>query len=83
MRRLLHIPELRAAGKTLTVGIYPEQMHCFCIDSGLPRRTGRGFPPAPASWPSAALKAFQDIDAFSRRYLKTKKEKLGHKLSSV
>ena len=62
------IPELRLAGKTLTVGTYPGQAHCFCLDSGLPRRGGLI---APASWPRAGLDAFRDIDAFCRRHLKT------------
>ena len=36
-------PELRAAGKTLDVKIYPGQMHCFCIDS---EPAGRAAAPA-------------------------------------
>jgi dienelactone hydrolase len=62
------IPELRAAGKTLDVKIYPGQMHCFCF-GGIPTPAGR--PPALASCPAAAADASRDIDAFCRRYLKT------------
>jgi len=78
MRDIL-IPELRAAGKTLTVGIYPEQLHCFCIESGLPWPAGRRASP-PASWPTAALQAFRDIDAFNRRYLKTQPKAIDSRL---
>jgi len=63
------IPELRAAKKTLEVQTYPEQAHCFCAASGLPRPSGL---PGAASWPVAALKASGDIDSFCRRYLKVK-----------
>jgi len=62
------IPELQRANKTLTVKTYSEQAHCFCSASGQPRPNGLA---ASASWPSAALKAFQDSDAFCRRYLRT------------
>ena len=62
------IPELRKANKRLIVNTYPEQEHCFCSGSGQPRPFGLA---APASWPSAALKGFQDSDAFCRRYLRT------------
>lgn len=62
------IPELRKANKELTVNTYREQAHCFCSASGQPRPNGWA---AAASWPSAALKAFQDSDAFCRRYLRT------------
>jgi len=63
------IPELRAAGKQLDIRSYPGQAHCFCSASGLPRPGGSA---APASWPAAALKAFEDIDAFCRRHARTK-----------
>lgn len=62
------IPELRAVGRQLEIRNYPGQAHCFCSSSGVPRREGRA---APASWPAAALKAFEDIDAFCRRHVRT------------
>ena len=74
------IPELRAAGKTVTVSVYPEQTHCFCIQSGLPRPNGLL---GPASWPSAALAAFRDIDAFCRRYLRTQPKQIEEKLVTL
>ena len=64
----IRIPELRSAGKTVTTNIYPGQMHCFCLLSGI-APVGRERPPA--SWPSAAQEAFRDIDRFCRRYLKS------------
>jgi acetyl esterase/lipase len=67
------IPELRAAKKTLKVLSYPGQAHCFCAASGRPRPAGRA---APASWPSAALGAYRDIEAFCRPYLKTQPKPL-------
>jgi acetyl esterase/lipase len=72
------VPELRAAGKTLVVNTYPDQMHCFCIDSGIPRLASRS--PAPASWPAAASQAFRDIDAFSRHYIKTQPKAIDPRL---
>jgi dienelactone hydrolase len=68
------IPELRAAGKALTVATYPEQLHCFCLLSGL-QPAGRLVPPM--SWPQAALQAFRDIDQFCRRYLRTEPQTIG------
>jgi dienelactone hydrolase len=62
------IPELRASSRQFDVQTYPGQAHCFCSASGLPRPGGMA---APASWPAAALKAFQDIDAFCRRHVRT------------
>jgi acetyl esterase/lipase len=62
------IPELRALGKHVEVSRHPLQQHCFCSASGLPRPGGRA---APASWPSEALKAFQAIDAFCHRHVRT------------
>ena len=64
------IPELRAAGKTLTVRIYPGEVHCFCMWSGLPWPAGLRQQPR-GSWSSDALDAFRDVDTFCRRYLKT------------
>jgi hypothetical protein len=61
------IPELRATGRHFEVKTYPGQAHCFCSASGQPRLGGFA---APASWPAAALSAFQDIDAFCRRYVR-------------
>jgi acetyl esterase/lipase len=63
------IPELRAAGKEVEVSVYPKQAHCFCSASGAPRPGGAA---APASWPAAALKASQDIQAFCRRHVRTR-----------
>jgi dienelactone hydrolase len=63
------IPELRASRRRFDVKTYPRQAHCFCSASGLPRPRGMA---APASWPEAAFKAFQDIDAFCRRHVRTK-----------
>lgn len=63
------IPELRASSRQFDVRTYPGQAHCFCSASGLPRPRGRA---APASWPEAALKAFQDIDAFCQRHVRTR-----------
>ena len=67
------IPELRATRRQFDVKIYHEQAHCFCSASGAPRPGGLA---APASWPAAALKAFQDIDAFCRRHVQTKPKAL-------
>jgi len=62
------IPELRAAKKTVEVRIYPDQGHCFCAGSGVPRPSGR---PSRPGEPPVALEAFRDIDAFCRKYLRT------------
>jgi len=65
------VPELRATGRHFAVSTYPEQQHCFCASSGDPGRfPPRLFSPPPESWPAAALKAFNDIDAFCRRYVR-------------
>ncbi len=56
------IPELRTAGKSVEVRTYPGEPHCFAFYGTAPR-TPR---------PAAALKVFQDVDAFFRRYLNTK-----------
>lgn len=75
------VPELRAAGKTVAVRIYPEQIHCFCLYNGLAQeRAAAAFGPIPASWPSAALEAFREIDAFSRRYIKTQPNPIDSRL---
>ena len=52
------IPELQSARKALEVSTYPGEPHCFAFNS----------PPRSAP---AALKAFQDTDAFFRRHLNT------------
>jgi dipeptidyl aminopeptidase/acylaminoacyl peptidase len=65
------IPELRALRKQVDVKTYPDQVHCFCDASGIPPRTEGIFARAPESWPAAALKAFQDIDVFCRRHVRT------------
>ena len=62
------IPELRALGKDVQVSVHAHQQHCFCSASGLARPGGQA---APASWPTEALKAFQVIDAFCRRHVRT------------
>ena len=67
------IPELRATRRQFDVKIYHEQAHCFCSASGQPRPGGLA---APASWPAAALRAFQDIDAFCRRHVRTQPKAL-------
>ena len=54
------IPGLRAAGKTLEVITYPGEPHCF------------GFHGRRVAGAKAALKMFQDADAFCQRYLATK-----------
>ena len=71
------IPELRATRRQFDVKIYHEQAHCFCSASGQPRPGGLA---APASWPAAALRAFQDIDAFCRRHVQTKPKALDAEL---
>ncbi len=74
------IPELRALRKQVDVKSYPDQVHCFCDASGIPRGAGGSFARAPASWPAAALKAFQDIDAFCRRHVRTVPKALDREL---
>ncbi len=64
------IPELRAAGKSLEVITYPGEPHSFAFYS-IPSRTPR---------PAVALKAFQDIDAFIRRYVETQPEPIAPSL---
>jgi dipeptidyl aminopeptidase/acylaminoacyl peptidase len=54
------VPELEAAGKFFEVVTYPGEPHTFSFSSS-PERTPR---------PAAALKAFRDIDAFARRFIK-------------
>lgn len=60
------IPELRAAGKALEVITYPGEPHCFGFHGT--RQT--------ASASKAALKMFQDTEAFCRRYVATKPKPL-------
>jgi acetyl esterase/lipase len=71
------IPELREARKEVEVSIYPEQAHCFCSASGAPRPGGRA---APASWPAAAEKASEEIEAFCRRQVPTRANPLAASL---
>ena len=73
------VPELRAANKTVEVRIYPDQGHCFCAGSGLPRPSGR---PSRPGEPAAALEAFRDIDAFCRRYLRVQPKAIDTNLVS-
>ena len=70
------IPELRALRKQVEIKSYPDQVHCFCDASGIPRQAEGTFARAPASWPAAALKAFQDIDVFCRRHVRTQPKAL-------
>jgi dipeptidyl aminopeptidase/acylaminoacyl peptidase len=74
------IPELRALHKQVEVESYPDQVHCFCDASGIPRQAAGTFARAPASWPAAALKAFQDIDAFCRRHVRSQPRALDARL---
>lgn len=60
------IPELKAAGKDLEVITFAGEPHCFAFNG-----SGPGTPR-----PAAALKAFQDADAFFRRHLPTKPKPL-------
>jgi hypothetical protein len=71
------IPELRAAKKVLEVRTYPDQAHCFCAASGLPRSSGLS---APASWPREAYNASRDAERFCRRYLVTKPKAIDSRL---
>ena len=71
------IPELRATRRQVEVKTDHEQAHCFCSASGAPRPGGLA---APASWPAAALSAFQDIEAFCRRHVLTKPKALDAEL---
>jgi len=52
------IPELRSARKSIDVITYPGEPHCFAFGN-------------PAGSQAAAAKAFQDMDAFFRRYIAT------------
>ncbi len=69
------IPELQAAGKTLTHRVYPGEVHCFCLLSGMSWPARATMQPT-ASWASDALVAFRDIDAFCRRYVKTQPKQI-------
>jgi dipeptidyl aminopeptidase/acylaminoacyl peptidase len=64
------VPELRTAGKSVDVRTYPGEPHCFGFYGSGPR-TPR---------PAAALKVFQDVDAFFRKYLNTKPKPIDPKL---
>jgi acetyl esterase/lipase len=77
------IPELRAAGKKVEVISYSGEPHCFCFTfvppqvQQVPARRPPGVLPGemvnPARHnPASALKAFQDIDGFCRKYVSTK-----------
>jgi dipeptidyl aminopeptidase/acylaminoacyl peptidase len=58
------IPELRRAGKNLTINVYPGEPHCFAF--------GRiaDLPLLKTPRPAVAFRAFQDTEAFFRRHLK-------------
>jgi acetyl esterase/lipase len=64
------IPELHALGKVVEVLTYPGEPHCFCFYGSGPR----------APHPAAALKAYQDAEAFSRRSVATKPRPLESEL---
>jgi dipeptidyl aminopeptidase/acylaminoacyl peptidase len=64
------VPELRSAGKSVEVRTYPGEPHCFGFYGSGPR-TPR---------PAAALKVFEDADAFFRRYLNTKPKSIDPRL---
>ena len=64
------VPELRTAGKFVDVRTYPGEPHCFGFYGSGPR-TPR---------PAVALKVFQDVDAFFRKYLNTKPKSIDQKL---
>jgi dipeptidyl aminopeptidase/acylaminoacyl peptidase len=64
------VPELRTAGKSVDVRTYPGEPHCFGFYGSGPR-TPR---------PAAALKVFQDVDSFFRKYLKTMPKPIDPKL---
>jgi dipeptidyl aminopeptidase/acylaminoacyl peptidase len=59
--REILIPELRVAGKPVEILTYPGEPHSFAFYS-VANRTPR---------PAVALKAFDDINAFLRRHLRT------------
>src|SRR5262249_30710694 len=56
------IPELRAAGKTLEVKTYPGEPHSFAFRST----------PAWTPRPAVARKAFEDVNDFLQKHLRTK-----------
>lgn len=77
------IPELRAVRRRVEVRRYPGQVRCLCDSSGIPRQTAGIFARAPKAWPVAALKAFQDIDAFCRRHVQAKPKPLDKALVTL
>jgi hypothetical protein len=64
------VPELRTAGKSVDVRTNPGEPHCFGFYGSGPR-TPR---------PAAALKVFQDVDAFFRKHLNTIPKSINPKL---
>jgi dipeptidyl aminopeptidase/acylaminoacyl peptidase len=64
------VPELRKAGKSVEVRTHPGEPHCFAFYGSGPR-TPR---------PAAAAKAFDDVDAFFRKYLPTQPRAIDPKL---
>jgi dipeptidyl aminopeptidase/acylaminoacyl peptidase len=60
------IPELSAQGKMVEVLTYPGEPHCFCFEGSGPR----------TPHPAAALKAYHDAEAFSRRFVMAKPKPL-------
>lgn len=64
------VSDLQAAGKSVEIRTYPGEPHCFDF-YGSGSRTPR---------PAAALKVFQEVDAFFRNYLNTKPKPIDPKL---
>jgi dipeptidyl aminopeptidase/acylaminoacyl peptidase len=67
-------PELRAARKAFEVMTYAGEPHCFCQGEGVP------LPFLAGASPAAALEAFRDSEAFSRRHVATKPRELDARL---
>jgi dienelactone hydrolase len=73
------IPELRNAKKTLDVITYAGEPHCFCFQGGVDiEGRWQRLPPAPHA--ATALKAFHDINDFSRRYVVTQPKPIESRL---
>ena len=74
------IPELRALTRTVRRQELPEQRTASVRRADSQRTLGARS--APASWPAAALQAFEDIDVFCRRQVRTKPKALDARLVS-
>ncbi len=64
------LPELKAADKTVEVFTYKDEPHCFAFYSSPPR----------TPHPEVARKAFEDVDGYLRKQLKTKPVPIDPKL---